>query len=362
MGLTERRADRKADRKKEKKSPIIKILMILTTLALICVAGFNFYMVRGGEALSPNDTTPVIVTIPEGSGTGKIAGILLENHLISNETVFKLQSRFKGNDGKYKVGSYVLSPSMTMDEMMNIIIEGKQQTKRFTIPEGYDIKRTAQKLSSEGFVDQDKFLEEIEYGTFDYGFLKDAPQGPNRLEGYLYPETYDVYESATEADIINRMLQQFDKLFTQEYYDRANELGMTINQVLTIASLIERETRVKDEKAIVSSVIKNRIDLGMPLQIDATIQYALGEQKERLLYADLEIDSPYNTYKIKGLPPGPICSPGIDSIYAALHPAETDYLYYVLNPSLNGTHSFTNNYNQFLKDKQNYINNAFSNQ
>ncbi len=357
MGLTQSRADRK----KEKKSPAVKLLVFLMAIALICVAGFNFYLVSGGKALNANDTTTVIVTIPEGSGTGKIAGILVENNLIADATAFKLQSRFKGNDGKYKVGSYVLSPSMTMEEMMNIIIEGKQQTKRFTIPEGYDIKRTAQKLSSEGFIDIDAFLEQIQSGTFEYPFLKDAPLGPDRLEGYLYPETYDVYESATEADIINRMLQQFDKLFTQEYYDRANELGMNINQVLTMASLIERETRVKDEKAIVASVIKNRIDQGMKLQIDATVQYALGEQKERLLYEDLEIDSPYNTYKIIGLPPGPICSPSIDSIYAALYPADTDYLYYVLNPSLNGTHSFTSDYNQFLRDKQNYINNAFGN-
>lgn len=346
--------------KRRKNSKLI-ILIVIVVIALVIVAGFNLYLANGLKPVNSTDTSTIGVEIPQGSGTGNIAVILSDNNLINDVTVFKLQSKLKGNDGKYKAGNFVLSPSMTMNEIMNIIIEGKQQTKRFTIPEGYDIKKVAEKLSAEGFIDYDTFMKEIEFGEFDYDFLVDAPAGPDRLEGYLYPETYDIFEDATEKDIINRMLSQFDKLFTQEYYDRAAGLNMDINEVVTIASLIERETRVKDEKALVASVIKNRIDQGRPLEIDATIQYALGETKERLFYSDLEIDSPYNTYKIKGLPPGPICSPSIDSIYAALHPADTDYLYYVLDPSLNGTHNFSASYEEFLKNKDNYIKNAFKN-
>jgi UPF0755 protein len=150
------------------------------------------------------------------------------------------------------------------------------------------------------------------------------------------------------------MLAQFDKLFTEEYYGKAEALGLSINEVVTIASLRERETRVPEERALVASVIMNRLNVGMPLQIDATVQFALGENKERLSYADLEVDSPYNTYKIEGLPPGPICSPRIESIEAALNPADTNYIYYVLKPELDGRHNFTNSYDEFLRFKDAY--------
>ncbi|MEG2199974.1 MAG: endolytic transglycosylase MltG, partial [Anaerovorax sp.] len=336
-----------------------RVILIIAIVILILFMAVNFYLGNGSKPVDPNNTASVSIVVTPGSGTGSIGALLKENKLIDNVVVFKLQSKLAGNDGKYKAGSFLLSPSMSMKEMMAVIIAGNSDTKRFTIPEGYDIKRTMEKLSKEGLINRDVFAREIEYGVFDYEFLKDAPPGPHRLEGYLYPETYDIFSDASERDIINKMLSQFDKVFTKQYAADAKALGMDFNQVLTMASLIERETRVDDEKELVASVINNRIAAGMPLQIDATVQYALGEQKERLLYEDLKIDSPYNTYKIKGLPPGPICSPSIESIYAVLHPADTKYLYYVLKPSMDGSHAFSSNYNQFLKDKDAYIKNAF---
>lgn len=182
------------------------------------------------------------------------------------------------------------------------------------------------------------------------------PAGANRLEGFLFPETYDVFATSMEHDIINRLLGQFDAVYKDEYYNRATELGYDLNQIITIASLIERETRVDSERAIVASVIYNRLNMGMALQIDATVQYALGEQKDRLSYKDTEIDSPYNTYKVPGLPPGPICSPGEASIKAALYPENTQYVYYVLDAKMDGSHRFSKSYDEFLKNKNAYIN------
>ncbi|WP_027399673.1 endolytic transglycosylase MltG [Anaerovorax odorimutans] len=337
----------------------VKFILTVAILILIGFIAFTVYLNTESKALNPGNNKAVNIVIPSGSGTEDIANILEENKIIDNVTVFKLQSKTKGYEGRYKAGEYVLSSNMSMIEIMDSLVKGNTNTMRFTIPEGYTLNDIENRLAEKGMINNETFKNEIETGIFDYKFLKDAPVGENRLEGYLYPETYDVFTSATEHDIIDRMLKQFDSLFTEEYYNRAEEIGLNINEVITIASLIERETRVTGEKEIISSVIKNRLEIGMPLQIDATVQYALGEHKERLTYADLKVESPYNTYKINGIPPGPICCPSIDSIKAALYPADTDYLYYVLKPSLDGTHAFSNNYNQFLKDKDDYIKNAF---
>jgi UPF0755 protein len=236
---------------------------------------------------------------------------------------------------------------------MEIIISGNDSTTRFTIPEGYDIARTIDVLESKGLINRETFLKEIAEGQFDYWFLEDAPEGENRLEGYLYPETYEIFTNATEYDIINKMLSQFGKLFTEEDYQRAQELGMTINQVITLASIIEREAVVSVDRPIISGVFYNRLKIGMPLQSCATVQYILGEQKPVLSTADTQIESPYNTYIISGLPPAPICSPGIESINAALWPTETDYLYFLAKGD--GSHVFSITYQEHLRNKALYI-------
>ncbi|WP_130863694.1 endolytic transglycosylase MltG [Bacilliculturomica massiliensis] len=343
-------------RRHRKKKKILPIIVGIAAVFVIAFAGFTVWMNSAAKPVDEGNTEQVSVTIPSGTGTGGIAQILEEKGLISSAAVFKFQSRSKGYDGKYKAGEYSLTASMSMTEIMDALVSGNVNTMRFTIPEGYTVKQTRDKLAAEGLVNGDLFDQEVASGQFDYRFLDGAPSGENRLEGYLYPETYDVFTTANEHDIINRMLAQFDKIFTDEFYSRARERNLSVNEVLTIASMIERETRVDSERAKVASVIYNRLEQGRKLQIDATVQYALGEQKERLLYKDLEIDSPYNTYKIEGLPPGPICSPGVASIKAALYPEDTDYLFYVLKPELNGEHNFAETEKQFQNYKNQYIN------
>lgn len=344
---------KRRNKERLKKHFLIRAVVLIGILVLIAAGAASFYLGKESKAVDPDSTSFLSVTIPSGTGTEGIAGILEENKLISNTMVFKLQSKMKGYEGKYKAGEYSLSPGMSMEEMMQILIAGSADTVRFTIPEGYDIKRTTEKLASEGLINAEVFVKEIETGQFDYKFLVDAPAGASRLEGYLFPETYDIFTTANEHDILDKMLYQFNKVFTEEYYSRAEELGMSVNEVITLASIIEREARVPEDRPIIASVFYNRLAIGMPLQSCATVQYILGEQKPVLSTKDTRIESPYNTYLIAGLPPGPIASPGAESIHAALYPEKTDYLYFLAKGD--GSHAFSTTYAQFLKDKRKYI-------
>lgn len=343
----------KRNRIKNQKRLLIYGVIAIGAVIIAASVIFSLYMGAAGKPADPGSKETYMVTIPPGTGTAEIAGILEKNNIIKNPEVFKFQSKTKGYDGKYKAGQYSLSPGMSMEEIMKILVAGKANTVRFTIPEGYDIKRTTEKLSKEGLINADAFEREIESGTFNYRFLADAPAGPNRLEGFLFPDTYDIFTDANEHDIIDKMLYQFDKVFTDEYYKRAEELGMSVREVVTLASIIEREAKVTEDRPVIASVFYNRLKIGMPLQSCATVQYILGEQKPVLSIQDTQIESPYNTYLHKGLPPGPIASPGADSIKAALYPADTNYLYFLAKGD--GSHAFSATYDQFLKDKAKYI-------
>lgn len=340
-----------------RKNRIVPAILCIIILAAVCTAAALYYVNTLGNPYDESMTETVTVDIPTGSGTEAIGEILQSNGLISSSQKFKLLSRLEGNDGKYKAGSYLLSPSMSSQQMMEIIISGDSNTCRFTIQEGLTAEQTADKLAADNLINKDAFMAEIQNGSFDYRFMTLIPSDKeNILEGFLYPETYEIFTTASEHDIIDKMLSQFDKLVTDEYYDRAAELGYDMYQIVTIASLIERETLFTDERPVVASVIYNRLAINMPLQIDATVQYALPEHKSRLNNNDLKVNSPYNTYEHTGLPPGPICSPSISSIEAALYPESTNYYYYVLSAQNNGSHKFSNTYEEFLKNKREYIN------
>jgi UPF0755 protein len=237
---------------------------------------------------------------------------------------------------------------MSVEQIVNKLAAGNAEvnSKRFTIPEGFELRQIAERLESEGLVNKDEFYAAIDKSKFDYAFVKDIPNRDNKLEGYLFPDTYDVFKNATEEEIINKMLNRFDQVFTEEYRQRAKELNMSYDQVITLASIIEREAKLDKERKIISAVFHNRLKKNIKLQSCATVQYLLKEQKEVLTYKDLEVDSPYNTYKYAGLPKGPIASPGAKSIEAALYPDKVDYLYFVANKD--GSHIFTKTYQEHL--------------
>lgn len=343
-------------KRKEKGKNIKIIFTILIIILILLGCSINYYISNLGNPLDKNNTEILVVSIPSGSGTDAIGQTLENNNIISNAKKFKLLSKLQGNDGKYKAGEYSLSSAMTVQEIMKIIISGDSNTTRFTIPEGLTVNQTAEKLAEKNLINIDSFKSEVQNGIFDYKFMTLLPNTENRLEGFLYPETYDIYTTADEHQVINKMLAHFDKLVLDEYYTRATEMGYDMYKIITIASLIERETLFSSERPTVASVIYNRLAINMPLQIDASVQYALPQHKDRLDYNDLEVNSPYNTYQNTGIPPGPICSPSIESIKAALYPDDTNYYYYVLSAERNGSHKFSNTYEAFLKNKKAYIN------
>jgi UPF0755 protein len=245
---------------------------------------------------------------------------------------------------------------MNLDAMAEALMTGgnRAATKRFTIPEGYNITQIARTLEEAGICWKEDFYNEVEFGNFAYSFLADCPPGKERLEGFLYPETYEVYEDATAHDVVGKMLAQFDSLFKPEFYTQAESRGLSVRDVVTMGSIIERESLAAEERPLMAGVFYNRLAQGMKLESCATIQYILGEPKQFLTNADTQIESPYNTYLHEGLPPGPICNPRMASIEAALYPDDNEYIFFVLSPDLDGTHRFSADYNEFLRNKDAY--------
>jgi UPF0755 protein len=319
-----------------------RVLLVMTLMvALSLMSGCAGVLEKYNGPVDESDTSTFVVTVAPGSSTTGIANLLLEEGLIQNVNAFKARVKLLEVDGKMKAGDYMLSPSMSSDAIIEKLVDGKVyvETNKFTIPEGFEIRQIVDKLAEQGIVDRDVFLDVLENHPFDYAFLEGVDRS-KRLEGYLFPDTYEVLKSADEVAIVNKMLKRFGDVFKPEYYARAEELGMTIDEVVTLASIIEREARVAEEFEIVSSVFHNRMEIGMALQSCATVQYILQERKPVLSYADTEIKDPYNTYINSGLTPSPIASPGELAIKSALYPAETNYLFFVTTEKNDGTHYF----------------------
>lgn len=332
-----------------------KFLIVLLLLIAIVAGGAIFYLNGIGAPYDPSNTETVSIVIPEGTGANAIGEILEQNGIIESALKFKLFLKFSHFNDVMKAGTYMLSPSMSMEEIVQKLVENKVETMSFTIPEGLTLDQTARKLADQGMGSYEAFLNEMENGQFNYAWLEN-----NSLEGYLFPNTYSVPTDFTEHDIINTMLAQFEISVMSLYEESSSSVKqeLTLNEIIAAASIIERECKVDNERPLVASVIYNRIHQSIKLEMCSTVQYILlqttGEVKEDLTYADMAIESPYNTYLHFGLPPGPICNPGLASIQAALEPADTNYLYFVLSARLDGTSEFTGDYNEFLRYKDAY--------
>ncbi|KAE9637260.1 endolytic transglycosylase MltG [Defluviitalea raffinosedens] len=298
----------------------------------------------------------VEITIEQGATTKEIAKMLEEEGLVKNALWFELKSRYFKYDGKFKEGTFLLSTNMDEEEIMKILSsEGsKREGIKVTIPEGFTVEKIAQRLEDESIVKRDEFMEALKEINYDYDFLSMIPERNNRLEGYLFPDTYEVRKDSEASEIISKMLRRFDEIVKPEYYERAEELGYSMDQIITIASIIEQEAKLDEERPKIAGVIYNRLESNMNLQMCSTVMYALGKRKDRLLYSDLEVDSPYNTYLYNGLPIGPICNPGEASIKAALYPEKHDYYYFVLKDEETGEHEFTRTGEEHNLAKQKY--------
>lgn len=324
-----------------------KIILCISALLLLLISISAFFLLTVNSKTIKED---IVVTIKEGNGTKQISNTLQDKGLIKSSLAFTNYIKKKGETKNLKPGTYKFSAGeITFDDILKKLIKGEQEDSiNVTIPEGYTVEQIAKLFEEKGLTTKDAFLEYAKNIDIPYDYIEKIDGDYRQLEGFLFPDTYSIPISWGEKEIINLLLKQFDKNWTDEYKNKAKELNLSAREIITIASLIEREARVEKERATISSVIHNRLKKGMLLQIDATVQYLLPEQKTRLLYKDLEIDSPYNTYKYAGLPPTPIASPGLSCIKAALYPEETEYYYYRTKAINNGEHNFSKTYEEHL--------------
>lgn len=328
-----------------------KIFLIIFVILLIIGC---FWL---NNQLSPvgHSTENVVVNIPSNSTTSDIAEILSENELIRNEKIFTLYTKVFGYDTDLKAGEYLLNQSLSSKEILGKLTAGEVNYHTFTIPEGYTVEQIASTLDEKRLVSKEDFLFQVEKGEFDFPYLEALPEGENRLEGFLFPDTYNISRNDDEKQVIQLMLNRFLAVFDKNIEEKGKELGMDPLEIVTLASIIEREAALHEEMEIISAVFHNRLDKGMLLQSCATVQYAIGETKEVLLYEDMRTPSPYNTYlpENPGLPPGPIANPGINAIEAAVNPADVDYLYFVSKGD--GSHHFSSTLAEHNAAKEKYL-------
>ncbi|MBE0417213.1 MAG: endolytic transglycosylase MltG [Coriobacteriia bacterium] len=327
------------------------LLGIVALLLAIAAAGSWWYLFLRPDGASVQPGQAVQIEIPQGASTAAIAERLSLAGVVANANMFRLEARRAGVDGQLRAGIYDLQTGMSYEEVIAQLRSGSPIIYvTVTIPEGWVIEEIAERVERDTGIPAAEFEQLAGKGfeEFPREYLRNVPDGS--LEGYLFPKTYRVEDGSSARDVIEMMLDQFEIEVAEMDVDAAKARGFTLHELVTMASIIERETRVAGERAYVSSVIHNRLEKGMRLEIDATIEYLLPGTRFRLTYEDLQIDSPYNTYRNAGLPPGPICSPGLASLKAAAAPADTPYIYYVLTDP-DGSHTFTETYDEFLRAK-----------
>lgn len=280
---------------------------------------------------------------------GYVAKQLKDAGIIKYKGLFELYCSVSHAKTKIDPGTYELSTNYDYRALVKKmqVGSGAMVTTKVTIPEGYTMEQIFHKLEDENVCSYDDLMDAAANYSYNYSFIDQSMQGDaKRLEGFLFPDTYEFYQGMQASSAINKFLENFHDRLTAEMLEKADERGMTMQEVVTVASMIEKEAANDDERAMIAAVIYNRIEAGMPLQIDSTIMYVLPEHKDVLTVEDTKIDSPYNTYQNKGLPPTPIANPGIASINAALYPESTGYYYYALDTAT-GQHRFFTNADEF---------------
>lgn len=296
---------------------------------------------------------PVHVSIAPGRSTRQIAQSLADRGVIGNTNAFAIEARLTGADGKLQPGEYDLTSGMSPGAVIKVLRDGPPiKLVTVTIPEGFRIDQIADRLHEQAGVSKKEFMALAQGGARQFAGRHPSLAGAysGSLEGYLFPKTYEISKGSSAHSVIEKMLDQYDRETAGLDYSFARSRGLTPRQVVIIASMIERESKLDRERPLVSAVIYNRLQKGMRLKIDATIEYVLRDRKLRLTNADLYTQTPYNTYLKAGLPPGPISNPGLASLEAAARPANSDFIYYVLTGK-DGSHTFTTTLRDFLVAK-----------
>jgi UPF0755 protein len=304
------------------------------------------------------DDTSVTFVVEPGESAATIAARLEELGLVTDGELFRMFIRYNEIDANLEAGEYVLRPNMTMAEIAETLQHARIEEVTVTIPEGWRAEQIAQMLTKENILDGDEFLALVREGKFDYSLVWDRPE-ESSLEGFLFPETYRIPAQAEAKDLIERMLSTLDERFTPGMRRLATERGMTVYEVITLASIVEREAVMAEERPLIAGVFLNRLEEGMYLRADPTVQYAKGYDATTgqwwapVIVEDWEaVDSPYSTYLYPGLPPGPICSPGLSAIQAVLEPVDTEYLFFLAKGD--GSHAFATTYEEHLQNQEIY--------
>ena len=356
--------------------PTVVMFVSLVIVFLIARITVNYVLAKYVEPVDKNDATPIEVTIPASSSASSIARILYgacgydKDGLISSTAAFKVYVDFVGKANSLKAGTYVLSKNMSIKQIVEELCEGNpaKATVKFTIPEGYTIQNIAKALQEKGLIqNEDQLYVAARTGESfaNFAFVAEAGATPNAtsrsyvLEGYLFPDTYEVYADASVETILIKMLNRFNEVYSDEYVARAEQLGMTMDQVVTLASLIEREAAAPGDFSKVSAVFHNRLKQDMPLQSCASLSYALGVTKYVFNATEQATESLYNTYKFNGLPVGPVCNPGKAAIEAALYPNEQfvndGYLFFCnQNPKETSELIFAKTYEEHQQNVEKY--------
>lgn len=312
---------------------------VILAIVIVTVAGALFLGKEKQEA-----GKVVNFEIKKGENIWNTASNLKKEGIIESKIYFVWYIYKNDYRGKIKAGKYILSSELKTSEIVMILAEGdksgEKESKKITFPEGLSMKQMAKKLEDSGFGGDD-FLElaknpEYFREKYEFNFLSDIPKEKN-LEGYLFPDTYSFFIDASAEDIIVKMLDNFDKRISEDLKVAIKNQNKNIYEILTMASIVEKESNNAKDKKIVSGVFYNRIKNGQALQSCATLAFVLGEDKLQYSYEDTQVNSPYNTYMNAGLPPGPITNPGLDSIIAAVYPDKTEYLYFLNNPKTKET-------------------------
>lgn len=356
---------------------VARVVLAILVLGLIVGVGGYWYVTSALKPVDPNSKEKVTVEIPIGSGLTLISKELEDKGIVKNARIFKYYTKFQ-NESSFQAGTYDLTKSMTLDEIIESLKTGKvyhEPVFTVTVPEGLTLEQVGAIIakntdySEKEFMDvvtDDKFIETMKAAYPQ--LLTNEIDNPNirhKLEGYLYPATYPFFEEKPSLESIIKMMIDAQNTTVMQYQDlirpataegeqeNSEDDRMTVHQLLTFASLLEKEATAQTDRETIASVFFNRIKQDMPLQTDPTVLYSLGEHKDVVLYKDLEIDNPYNTYKNKGLPPGPIAGAGDVSIQAALSPSKTDYLFFLADSD--GVNHFAKTYEEHQANEKKYI-------
>ncbi|TQR32778.1 endolytic transglycosylase MltG [Lysinibacillus sphaericus] len=359
------------ERKSEVK--IVRKIVAIVAIAFVLISGIvgllgYSYVKSALKPVDPDATKTIAVEVPIGSTLSSISTLLEKKGVIKDARVFKYYAKFK-NESQFQAGNYDLTQAMTLDELIESLKTGKvYRTPVFTmtIPEGLTLEQIGNIVEKKTPYTQKEFMDLVTSDAFVQQMKDKYPELVTDavladkirydLEGYLFPATYSYFEEKPSLEsIVDDMVGAMDKV-VKNYNDALTEKKMSVHQLLTFASLLEREATAQTDRETIASVFYNRIDQGMPLQTDPTVLYALGSHKDRVLYKDLEVDNAYNTYKNKGLPPGPIAGAGKTSIEAVLNPSKTDYLYFLADKK--GVNHFSKTYDEHLLKVDKYIKKA----